>query len=148
MRGIMEQIGANQQSGKPVIYRDRIAAELLEAKAVALGQADPKTVRAANKALESIGARVQTSLAELALINPPTALYRHFNGDGTLLYVGISLSVVQRLSEHAASPWFKRISRIDVEWFDSRAQARAAEREAIQDERPIHNVVHAHARAI
>lgn len=71
------------------------------------------------------------------------ALYRHFDADGVLLYVGISLSAVQRLSQHSASPWSDRIARVDVERFPSREAAERAEREAIQTERPKHNATHA-----
>src|SRR5438067_656371 len=41
---------------------------------------------------------------------PPTQLYRHFDADGTLLYVGISLSALQRLRGHRAAEWIDRIT--------------------------------------
>jgi predicted GIY-YIG superfamily endonuclease len=70
-----------------------------------------------------------------------TALYRHFDSDGRLLYVGISLNVVARLSEHCkTSHWFGSITRIDVERFRSRQAALAAERKAIRTEKPLHNI--------
>jgi hypothetical protein len=54
----------------------------------------------------------------------PTALYRHFDDEGRLLYVGISLSPTYRLSQHrVSSSWFVRISRISVEWFHNRDTA-------------------------
>lgn len=81
-----------------------------------------------------------TSIDAIAI---PTALYRHRNAEGTLLYVGISLSPIYRLSQHRdASPWFKEIATVTVEWFDSRELALAAEREAIRSESPIYNIVH------
>lgn len=72
-----------------------------------------------------------------------TALYRHFDAAGVLLYVGISLSAVQRLAQHRDKPWFRQIARVDVEWFDDRGQAERAEVAAIRRERPAHNVRHA-----
>ena len=43
------------------------------------------------------------------------ALYRHFDGTGRLLYVGISLSVIVRLSGHKRSPWFGDIARVEID---------------------------------
>lgn len=69
-----------------------------------------------------------------------TALYRHFGADGALLYVGISLHAVRRLEQHKTSAhWFSRIRRVDVEWFDTRAMALAAEAAAIVAENPVCN---------
>lgn len=76
-------------------------------------------------------------------MNERTALYRHFAADGTLLYVGISLCAVGRLAQHRAEkPWYDQISRVDVEWLPTREQAIAAEKYAIQVERPLHNIIH------
>ena len=73
-----------------------------------------------------------------------TALYRHFDASGKLLYVGISLNAVARLYQHSiGSRWFRDIARIEVEWHASRAAACAAEVAAIQAERPAHNTTHA-----
>lgn len=74
--------------------------------------------------------------------NEPTALYRHFAADGTLLYVGISRTVAARLAAHATSGWDRQIARIEVEWFDDRASAETAEREAIRAEKPFHNTIY------
>lgn len=72
-----------------------------------------------------------------------TALYRHFDRDSRLLYVGISLSAVERLREHRVhAAWFDRIVRIEIEWFQSRGAALNAERRAIMRERPECNIVH------
>lgn len=73
-----------------------------------------------------------------------TALYRHFDTAGALLYVGISLSAVQRLAQHRhTAHWFDRIARIEIEWHDSREEALAAEIVAITREAPECNVQHA-----
>ena len=70
----------------------------------------------------------------------PTCLYRHFSGDDTLLYVGISLNILNRTYQHRrCSGWFDEIKRIDVEWFPSRQEAIDAEDQAIKGESPQHN---------
>lgn len=69
-------------------------------------------------------------------------LYRHFDSDGRLLYVGISLSAVSRLRQHATSShWFKEIARVEIEKLPSREAALNAERHAIHNEKPIHNLM-------
>lgn len=77
-----------------------------------------------------------------------TSLYRHFDKGGSLLYVGISLSAVERLNGHANSKWASEIARVEIERFPTRGDALNAERNAIRDERPIHNVVHNNQRRI
>lgn len=81
------------------------------------------------------------ALAERTRCERKTALYRHFDHDGALLYVGISLSAVARLRQHMdVSHWSNEISRVDVQWFGTRAEAMDAERRAVQDEAPVHNM--------
>src|SRR5690348_12204641 len=73
----------------------------------------------------------------------PTSLYRHYARDGTLLYVGISLSWPARTRAHAHySEWFAQVTRVEIELLPSREAALTAEREAIKAERPKFNVVH------
>jgi GIY-YIG catalytic domain len=68
-------------------------------------------------------------------------LYRHFDGDGQLLYVGVSLNVVNRLAQHrSGSSWYNDIKRVDVEAFETREQALDAERKAISGEHPTYNI--------
>lgn len=75
--------------------------------------------------------------------NTETALYRHFDKHNDLLYVGISLSAIGRLSQHSdVSHWFHHISRVTIEWFPTRREALSAEREAIRKENPRHNKQH------
>ena len=70
----------------------------------------------------------------------PTALYRAYSSTDELLYVGVSISVMARLSQHKSSAdWFDGTSRIDVEWYPTRQKALAAEMQAIKTEYPIYN---------
>lgn len=70
----------------------------------------------------------------------PHALYRHFDGDGTLLYVGTTWNPLVRSSKHQTkSQWFHDVATITIEWFPSESTARDAESLAIVRERPKHN---------
>lgn len=74
-------------------------------------------------------------------LKAPTALYRHFDAAGSLLYVGISLSPLARLSAHGdGSHWAQAISRVTMEWFPDRKSALDAELKAIREELPAHNI--------
>jgi predicted GIY-YIG superfamily endonuclease len=68
-------------------------------------------------------------------------LYRHFDRDNNLLYVGVSLSAIQRLGQHSEhSHWFSSIARVEIQNFETREEVLAAERKAITDENPRHNL--------
>lgn len=81
-------------------------------------------------------------------MNKKTALYRHYNKDGVLLYVGISLSAVARLSQHNhKSCWAHEIVNMTTEWLGSRPEALIAEKKAIKEEKPLHNIAHNNVRS-
>lgn len=70
-----------------------------------------------------------------------TALYRHFDSQDRLLYVGISLDTIRRTQQHRlGARWFERIARIDIEWYPSRPAALTAEAIAIARESPECNL--------
>ena len=70
-----------------------------------------------------------------------TYLYRHFNSDNKLLYVGISLNSINRLNQHkSSSGWFDEISNVTIEKHQSRKEALIAERSAIYNESPKYNI--------
>jgi hypothetical protein len=79
--------------------------------------------------------------------NQKCQLYRHWDKDGVLLYVGQSLSAVARLSQHRQSPWFHEISKVTVETFPNIKEAMAAEARAVVDENPKYNIVGRRARS-
>lgn len=73
--------------------------------------------------------------------NAETDLYRHFDAEGRLLYVGIAIDAGKRSKQHQwMSSWFEKVSRTEVERHPNRAAALRAEREAIRTEAPIHNI--------
>lgn len=70
------------------------------------------------------------------------SLYRHYDKDGKLLYVGVSLSAIKRLSEHVGiSHWANDIASVTIEKFPNRKAVLDAEKEAITNENPIHNIM-------
>lgn len=74
---------------------------------------------------------------------PPkaTCLYRHFDSEGNLLYVGISASVMMRQASHSReSNWAKSIAKIEISWYDTYEEAYQAETDAIVAEKPKHNI--------
>jgi hypothetical protein len=78
-----------------------------------------------------------------------TALYRAYSEKGELLYVGISLSVFSRLSNHSSSSdWFNLASEVTVEWHPDRNTALDAESTAIRIEYPVFNKAGAVAKPV
>lgn len=69
-----------------------------------------------------------------------TTLYRLFDGDGQLLYVGTSVDPQNRWEQHAREKlWWSSVARATVEWYPDRTSAMAAELAAIKAEGPLHN---------
>ncbi len=69
------------------------------------------------------------------------SVYRMFDADGRLLYVGLTARGAQRIAEHSGnSQWWSFVASITVEHFDRKTAARRAEHEAIQDEAPLYNI--------
>lgn len=69
------------------------------------------------------------------------SLYRHFDAQGRLLYVGISKNALARMEGHAGSAWYAQIATVTIEHYNSRDSARRAEQEAITSERPAYNKI-------
>lgn len=74
------------------------------------------------------------------VLDKDTSLYRHFDKHGRLLYVGISVSAGIRNGAHKhTASWFKEITTIKIEQFQTRRDAELAEHIAINEEAPLHN---------
>ncbi|MFJ9633755.1 GntR family transcriptional regulator [Streptomyces sp. NPDC101175] len=73
-----------------------------------------------------------------------TALYRHFDANGDVLYIGISKDPDERWMAHRGNqePWIHLAVRRTDEWYDSRPLALKAEEAAIKAERPPFNGKH------
>jgi predicted GIY-YIG superfamily endonuclease len=71
-----------------------------------------------------------------------TQLYRHWDKDNNLLYVGISYCSLTRLKQHSKSAkWFKEVANVTIEQFSTRKEAEEAELKAIRTEKPEYNIV-------
>lgn len=69
------------------------------------------------------------------------SLYRFYDNDGVLLYVGITINPQARVKQHGrVQVWWRDVAFARFEHFDSVAAARIAEAEAIASEDPLHNV--------
>lgn len=70
-----------------------------------------------------------------------TGLYRLYDADDTLLYVGIAVDPSVRWRVHAGEKtWWHEVTRKTVEWHSTRLEAEAAEVAAIVTESPRYNV--------
>lgn len=70
----------------------------------------------------------------------PTALYRLWDADDELLYIGISHNPPGRYVQHERDkPWWPAVHRRQESWYDTRQEAEAAERTAIGNELPAYN---------
>lgn len=94
---------------------------------------------------DSSVAKAASRAAAPAAINEETHLYRHFDSEGRLLYVGITSALEHRTLTHARfSSWMGLAdrSRSSVELFPSRMAAKEAEKMAIKGEGPLFNVAY------
>lgn len=74
-----------------------------------------------------------------------TALYRYFDKDDSLLYVGIAYDPDERQKGHAvtaAKTWYPLAAKRTVAWFHTRTEAERAEKAAIKNETPRFNDRH------
>jgi hypothetical protein len=70
-----------------------------------------------------------------------TTLYRYFNSEGQLLYVGITGDNTKRQSQHRRNSfWFGEIASATFDHFDNREEALEAEAAAIRYEKPANNI--------
>lgn len=71
----------------------------------------------------------------------PSCVYRLYDTDGDLLYVGMTVNPLGRIPAHRRKLWGSEIDHQTLEWFPNREAAKAAERSAIHHEQPAHNLV-------
>lgn len=78
-----------------------------------------------------------------------TTLYRLFDADGALLYIGIAGNPGRRFGQHGTNKtWWSQVATITLEHHPTRDAADAAERAAILAEQPLHNVAHHPVRVV
>lgn len=77
----------------------------------------------------------------MSISDGPTSLYRFFDADGTLLYVGITNALHTRLKGHESTkPWWELVRSIRVDHLPTRQAALEAEAVAIRREHPAFNI--------
>lgn len=77
-----------------------------------------------------------------------TALYRFYDDQNRLLYVGITGNPKARWHAHARDKdWWPQVARKTVEWFETRKSAERVEKVEVQEERPTYNLQHNPGRA-
>jgi predicted GIY-YIG superfamily endonuclease len=69
-----------------------------------------------------------------------TYVYRFWDHDDTLLYVGVTANLETRFKDHSGKHWWPQASHSTVEAHPNRALALVAEATAIMDENPLHNI--------
>lgn len=70
------------------------------------------------------------------------SLYRWYDADNALLYIGIARNPMNRLGQHGGAKDISQIAKIELTWFDARKDAKAAEAIAISKEQPLWNLNH------
>lgn len=68
------------------------------------------------------------------------AVYRFYDANDRLLYVGISKDPMNRWQEHMGRRWWADVVSYEVRWHPSRADARTEEKRAMADEDPVYNI--------
>ena len=72
-----------------------------------------------------------------------TALYRLYDADRILLYIGITKQPDKRFKQHAQNQnWWHLVVRSEIHWLDSRDEALAVEAKAVQAEKPRFDATH------
>ena len=70
-------------------------------------------------------------------------VYRLYDAEGVLLYVGVTNSLSKRWSQHEKTkPWFGEVAVITRSLYPDKRSAYEAEVRAIISESPIHNIAH------
>jgi predicted GIY-YIG superfamily endonuclease len=67
-------------------------------------------------------------------------LYRLFDTEGAVLYVGISRSPSSRFMQHGRKQWWPEVAQVRLQRYATDAEAMDAEMIAVRVEQPRHNV--------
>lgn len=86
-------------------------------------------------------AQVQAERERLEQDYEWTTVYRFYDEDWRLLYVGISKQIPMRLRSHnSEKPWWTDACTLTLEHYPTRHEALAAEAAAIVTENPVYNI--------
>lgn len=79
-------------------------------------------------------------MARLDRTNAPHHVYRCFDREGRLIYVGSSANLFSRLEQHRSSAWWSpTVAKVTATYYPNGVVARAAETRAIREEVPRWN---------
>jgi hypothetical protein len=79
--------------------------------------------------------------AEEPVLTVPAWVYRPFDAEGGLLYIGVSKDFGERWKKHAQTqPWWPEVRHMTTTWYPDEASAYAAETAAILAEKPRWNI--------
>lgn len=75
------------------------------------------------------------------LINKRHYVYRHFDAEGRVLYVGCSIDVERRFRQHLfeSTWWAMKVARTKITVHPTRAEGRRVEKAEIRNLEPLHN---------
>lgn len=77
-----------------------------------------------------------------------TALYRFYDADNALLYVGVSRSLPDRWNWHRCrTGWYARARLVSLSFYPSRRDAFCAEAAAIRTQHPLFNILRCRTRS-
>lgn len=80
---------------------------------------------------------------ERGKVDRPHALYRFWDDNNNLLYVGITVHLPNRVAQHRGEKeWWTEIATITIEHHPDRESVLEAEHAAIRTEHPVWNVIH------
>lgn len=95
------------------------------------------------KTFHPLGTREAQRGVDMSTLSTPHALYRFWNDEQQLLYVGITLDPGRRWHEHRNDkPWWSEVASITIETHPNRTAVLAAEQTAIRTEHPAYNITH------
>lgn len=74
------------------------------------------------------------------MTNQPVCVYRVYDSEDRVLYVGATANPKQRMGIHrSSSDWWPLHARYEEQWFDNSNEASAAEEQAIRELKPPFN---------
>jgi hypothetical protein len=77
----------------------------------------------------------------MGLADAETSVYRLYDGEDRLLYVGIAVEPFLRLDKHwKTKAWWSSVTHVVIEWFPSRQDALDEELRVIRTDAPMHNI--------
>jgi predicted GIY-YIG superfamily endonuclease len=107
---------------------------------------DASTARESRSTIATPAFKTRSRRIAMSALSERTALYRLYDADGVLLYIGISATPEKRLKVHRYDllrrDWAQLVASQTFEWHRSRSAAQVAEEIAIRRERPPHNGTH------